>query len=127
MTKTEAVHSIQGTYEPARHDKRKENEESTAIVNAPIQRPTALTGKRANEIWDGKVKILPWLTNAESEMLCMYCMLISEFEADPTEFSASKMNVVIKLASDLGMTPISRGKFKYDGDKKSPGSHLFDS
>lgn len=127
MTKTASVHDIAGTYKPERHKEKLENENANneLLTDSKPVKPQGLD-ERASEIWDSKVRLLPWLTEAESEALALFCILYSDFEKNPAEFPASRLNVFIKLNSELGMNPISRGKFKYEPPKTAKNKFFND-
>ena len=124
MTKSAQIHQLDGTYDSSRHADRLAREQNNSAV-MPESRPVkpAVLSQRGSEVWDQYVRLLPWLTEADSSALAQFAGLVAEWEKDPEAFSASKMAQQRKIESELGMTLISRGKF--DAGKLA-GNSFFD-
>jgi phage terminase small subunit len=87
--------------------------------------------RRAVELWEEmapKLVILGTLRPESVYLLAQWCMLQSQFERRPDDFTASKIANMRALASMLGMDPSSQGKFvttKADDENKDPAEEFF--
>ena len=83
--------------------------------------------KSQKAIWDEIVTncIAGVLTQADRFAVEMTSLLLFEFRLDPQEFPSSKMAQLVKLCSQMGMTPADRSKIHLPGEKpKNPFESL---
>lgn len=113
--KSNALHIVDGTYEPSRHDGRMDGPEATGKPVKPKLRAAA------SRIWDRSAERFHWLTAADSDKLALYCQLMAEFEKDPEEMTTARIGQLRNLGSELGGDPVSRtrmGTGKQHGKSK---------
>ncbi len=83
---------------------------SEPMPSGPLgRRPGYLRG-RATELWSEIAELAFWLGDADSYKLGNFCSLMAEFEAETAKFSASRINVLSALGSDLGLDPAARAR-----------------
>ena len=90
---------------------REEFSQETTTTRAPAA-PKWLP-EAARDIWRRSVRAMieagTWQPIFESH-LAVYCHLLSEFEADPAGFQATKLTTLRLYAGDLGLSPTTLDK-----------------
>lgn len=100
------LHLVDGTYRPHRHTSKNDGVEASGTPVKP-----KLKGA-ASRIWDRSILRFPWLAEADSDKLAMYCALQAEFEKDPKAMTAARIGHLRNLGSELGGDPISRTRMQ---------------
>lgn len=94
-------------------------------------RPPHVRAKIPRQIWDETVARAPWLTEADSEMLAMYCIEAAGYRRRPKAWTAADRNSLRIMANELGLTGAGRARVpngaKEKGKQKDgPGRHFDD-
>lgn len=97
------LHAVEGTYNSTRHKDRAEEPQPTGT---PII-PKSVRGK-ALTIWNETVKAAPWLTEANSRLLAVWCKLAVELDTGNLKnVVASRITAFRTLGSELGLSKIN--------------------
>ena len=102
-------------------------QDEPAADGRPIKPPKL--GERADALWD-RVSALPWLTEADSYKLHVWCELQAEFEHAPSMMIASRIAQLRAVGSELGFDPGSRarlGKGASGGKQEETAAKYFGS
>lgn len=84
------------------------------VSGSPVK-PQKLRG-RMLELWDEVVIRAPWLGEADSYKLHVWCALHAEFERGPSKMLSARIAQLRAAGSELGLDPSARARLGQKGN-----------